>query len=161
MVASISRPGVQFTWPKFPPKNLSENLPEKTSHQNITIKKLNWTFRKILGNILGRKFWPCELNPCLLIQDNNSARQGRLLTPKTSSIYAYGLPTYRYLRGLPCMMSAKGFFYLPPSHKKSATLCSFCLLLGDPLPPPSADVIYGSPLPPSDLPPPLGMICGT
>ena len=57
--------GVQFTWPKYLSENLPENLPEKTSHQKVTIKKSNWTFGKILGKILVKIFWPCELNPWL------------------------------------------------------------------------------------------------
>ena len=50
--------GGQFTWPKY----LPENLPEKTSHQKVTIKKSNWIFGKILGKI----FWPCELTSSFL-----------------------------------------------------------------------------------------------
>ena len=56
--------GVQFTWPKYLPENLPEILPEKTSHKKVTLKKSNWTF----GKLLGKTFWPCELNPRGAIQ---------------------------------------------------------------------------------------------
>ena len=53
------------------------------------------------------------------------------------------------IRGLPYMTSAKfpEFFTLPPCHcHKSVDFVPFVCYLGTPLPPPTADVIYGSPL---------------
>ena len=54
----------------------------------------------------------------------------------------------RLVRGLPYMTTAKfpDFSALPLCQcLKSADFFPFCLLLGDPLPPPTADVIYESP----------------